>query len=378
MEGRCVLANCSLGNTCPSGAECVTIQGGLSYCACPSGYTTLADGSCQDVDECSVRQPDGRPPCGLGAECYNQPGGYECRCAPGYSGDPYTSGCSVSVLQCTSNSDCGDNERCVQPGKCVCPPPYFLDNKDNNKCKSPCEAYSCGINSKCSPSDPPTCTCLPGFQDKGPAGCVDIDECLENPCGQNAICINEIGTFKCECPPGMTGDPFIGSCIGTILEACQKDEDCSYDLACLPSGKCVNPCDALPCGVNAYCEAEDHAAWCRCHPGYAEGPKGDCVSMCEGFLCGPNSNCIVARDGPTCKCESGFSGNPFPGGDCLPDQCSSSIPCQNPQVCVNGRCKERCEGVVCGVGAKCDKNTNKCVCLPFFLGDPDLLCVPRK
>ena len=378
IQGNCVLANCSLGNKCPPGAECVTIQGGLSYCACPSGYTTLQDGSCRDVDECTIRRPDGRPPCGPGAECYNQVGSYECRCPPGSSGDPLTSGCSVAVLQCSSDAECSENERCVQPGKCVCPPPYFVDNQDDSKCKSPCEAFSCGINSKCTPSDPPQCMCLPGFINSGPAGCVDIDECRENPCGRGAICINEIGTYKCECPPGTQGDPFIGTCFGTGVTGCRTDDDCPGDLACTDTGDCVNPCDSLPCGSNAYCEAEDHAAWCRCHPGYAEGPNGDCISMCEGFLCGPNSQCIVARDGPTCKCEGGFNGNPFPGGTCRPDQCSPTNPCADPQVCVNGRCKERCEGVVCGVGAKCDKNTNKCICLPYFLGDPDLLCVPRK
>lgn len=73
-----------------------------------------------------------------------------------------------------------------------------------------------------------------------------------------------------------------------------------------------------------------------------------------------------------------MNGNPFPGGECLTDQCSANSPCEGAQICIHGHCKERCEGVVCGGGAKCDKNTNKCICLPFFLGDPDLLCVPRE
>ncbi|ROT61478.1 hypothetical protein C7M84_020730 [Penaeus vannamei] len=284
VDGICVLANCSLGNRCPAGAECVTIQGGLSYCACPAGYTTLPDGSCQDVDECVARLPNGRLPCGPGAECYNQVGGFECRCPPDSSGDAYTTGCSKAQEKCSSDSDCLVNERCVQPGKCVCPPPYFVDNQDNNRCKSPCEAFSCGINSKCTPTDPPQCMCQPGFVNRGPAGCVDIDECRENPCGQGAICINEIGTFKCECPPGTEGDPFIGTCNRREEVECRSDDDCPGDLACTDSGECVNPCDALPCGSNAYCEAEDHAAWCRCHPGYAEGPTAT-ASPCARASC---------------------------------------------------------------------------------------------
>jgi len=47
-------------------------------------------------------------------------------------------------------------------------------------------------------------------------------------------------------------------------------------------------------------------------------------------------------------------------------------------VCVNGRCKQRCEGVVCGIGAVCDTATEKCVCEPYFVGNPELLCMPRK
>lgn len=32
--------------------------------------------------------------------------------------------------------------------------------------------------------------------------CVDLNECLSNPCGAGAKCINEYGGFLCECPPG--------------------------------------------------------------------------------------------------------------------------------------------------------------------------------
>lgn len=41
---------------------------------------------------------------------------------------------------------------------------------------------------------------------------------------------------------------------------------------------CVNPCNLLVCGPNAYCESDKHAAWCRCSAGYAESVLGECVS----------------------------------------------------------------------------------------------------
>lgn len=93
-------------------------------------------------------------------------------------------------------------------------------------------------------------------------------------------------------------------------------------------------------------------------------------------MCGRDAECIVTADGPTCKCPQGYLGNPFPGGNCVTDQCSSSQPCQDGQVCIGGRCKHRCENIVCGVGAKCNPSTGKCVCEANFIGNPALLCMP--
>lgn len=58
---------------------------------------------------------------------------------------------------------------------------------------------------------------------------------------------------------------------------CTKDDECVAQLACV-KGACVNPCSSLPCGQNAYCEPEKHAAWCRCSAGFVESILGECVS----------------------------------------------------------------------------------------------------
>lgn len=83
-----------------------------------------------DVDECVEGQP-----CGYGAQCVNRAQGFQCVCPPGYGGDPHRF-CSPSQVRCVTDGDCTANEKCVQPGECVCPPPYFTDATDNNKCKS--------------------------------------------------------------------------------------------------------------------------------------------------------------------------------------------------------------------------------------------------
>lgn len=375
VGNSCVLSGCSSGQACPSGAECISIAGGVSYCACPKGYQTQPDGSCVDVDECEER---GAQLCAFGAQCVNKPGSYSCHCPEGYQGDAYNGLCALAQRKCAADRECAANEKCIQPGECVCPPPYFLDPQDNNKCKSPCERFPCGINAKCTPSDPPQCMCEAGFKGDPLLGCTDEDECSHLPCAYGAYCVNKKGGYQCVCPKDYTGDPYKSGCIfesGTPKSKCLSNDDCASNLACL-EGSCVSPCSSLLCGSNAYCETEQHAGWCRCRVGYVKNGDGDCVSQCQDVICGDGALCIPTSEGPTCKCPQGQLGNPFPGGSCSTDQCSAARPCGERQICINGRCKERCEGVVCGIGATCDRNNGKCICEPNFVGNPDLICMP--
>uniref|UniRef100_A0A1A9ZCQ3 EGF-like domain-containing protein n=1 Tax=Glossina pallidipes TaxID=7398 RepID=A0A1A9ZCQ3_GLOPL len=371
----CILSGCSDGNRCPSGAECISIAGGVSYCACPKGYKTLLDGSCADVDECLET---GTKTCAYGAECINKEGGFLCVCPSGYNGDAYNGLCAPAQRKCAADRECATNEKCVQPGECVCPPPYFLDPYDNNKCKSPCERFPCGINAKCTPTDPPQCMCEVGFKGDPLLGCTDEDECAHLPCAYGAYCVNKKGGYQCVCPKGFTGDPYKSGCIlesGESKSACLEHDDCASNLACVDS-TCISPCASLLCGSNAFCETDNHAGWCRCRVGFTKDSNGECVSQCKNIICGEGALCIPTSEGPTCKCPQGYIGNPFPGGSCSTDQCSASRPCSQKQICINGRCKERCDGVVCGIGATCDKNTGKCICEPNFVGNPDLICMP--
>lgn len=102
------------------------------------------------------------------------------------------------------------------------------------------------------------------------------------------------------------------------------------------------------------------------------------ITACDGYICGHDAQCIVTSQGPTCKCPEGSIGNPFAGGSCKPDACSSTSPCTTPSICIAGRCKEKCQDHFCGIGASCNHETNECVCNPLFIGDPNYLCMPRK
>ena len=44
---------------------------------------------------------------------------------------------------------------------------------------------------------------------------LDIDECLEKPCHQNATCLNRLGYHNCSCNDGFRGNGF--ECEGNFV-----------------------------------------------------------------------------------------------------------------------------------------------------------------
>ena len=242
---------------------------------------------------------------------------------------------------------------------------------------------------------------------------VDINECTSllpvdpnGPCGATAICVNILGSYKCECPAGSDGDPYTSGCYG--LARCEKDADCPDDTSCdQNAGACIDSCSSAHCGPNTDCLSRGHTAACLCKAGYVGDPNdlvNGCISRkrliflattrkhshffllclfftaCSDVWCADNAQCIVSSlNQGVCRCIDGFFGNPWSGGGCSPDySCSPTRPCVEGQECINGICLEKCNSSQCGVGARCDPHTHRCQCLPFFIGDPDALCVPRK
>jgi len=73
--------------------------------------------------------------------------------------------------------------------------------------------FDCTNNAECVDGQ---CFCQQGFLAQG-AGCVDIDECLGQPCGAYAACTNTPGGFHCECEGGYIGAPPRMPCKGMYL-----------------------------------------------------------------------------------------------------------------------------------------------------------------
>jgi len=229
------------GNVCGDGVlggpEQCEAGPGCTQCTCDDGYLELG-GGCVDADECVD------DPCGANATCTNTVGSFECACDPGYTGDGQT---CRDVPECSGNPcgpgqscreenggyACDDVNECLQPGACV----------EGALCANKDATGPLGVRFVCYDRD--ECvfgedTCQSGTvcenrdatQAQGRYVCLDVDECLNDPCGANATCLNSFGSFTCTCDGGYVGDgqtcrPF-GVCGDGILEG---SEQCDNGVA---------------------------------------------------------------------------------------------------------------------------------------------------
>ena len=134
---------------------------------------TIYDKFSLDIDECASRSLH---KCGVSAVCVNLSPGYRCDCPSGYSGDGRFACEPVQVrTTCSSDFDCTNNAEC----------------RDNS------------------------CVCRSGFQPQG-ALCVDIDECGRDGkiCGNGAVCVNNPGSYTCQCQAPLVGNPPKTPCKG--------------------------------------------------------------------------------------------------------------------------------------------------------------------
>lgn len=197
-------------------------------------------------------------------------------------------------------------------------------------CKS---NFDCTNNAECIDGQ---CFCQTGFIAKG-ASCFDIDECLNNQtCGLFSVCINNIGSYSCECVDGYVGAP--------------------------PKIQCKAPCDDVNCGDHAYCKPDGQEAYCICDDGWTFNPSDISVG-CIGkydfqfnfryakyFLCldidecdkingpsgrcGENSKCTNLPGTFACQCQPGYTGNP--NKQCIDvNECTKSNICGQGAICTN-------------------------------------------
>ncbi|XP_070543673.1 LOW QUALITY PROTEIN: fibrillin-2-like [Ptychodera flava] len=268
-------------NLCINGM-CVNILG--SYrCVCNNGYISDTEGTkCVDLNECEETPA----PCDY--ECVNMEGSYACGCPQGYVEGP--------------DGLCKDLDECAT---------------DTHNCQYLCQNTVGGFQ----------CTCPEGFTQHG-MGCVDIDECAENPqlCGPFGTCQNDQGTYRCECQRGYVFDPHLAichdvdECVGNHLcqhgcqntlggyrctcpqgflqhyywNQCVDDNECVDNRIC-GSATCYNTVGSFRCGCSAGFNFNSYYLSCQD------------INECSGFRSPCSYDCTNTQGSFTCGCPPGYS-----------------------------------------------------------------------
>lgn len=172
-----------------------------------------------NCDPLKVLQPlgvCGTQPCLNGGTCREISNeNFECICHKRFTG-----------LYCRDDTDPCESSPCLYGGKCrsefgnySCDCPARMTGK---RCEFGrfCSPNPCRNGGECEEGDNgPLCMCR-GYM--GPTCEKDVNECEKQPCGSGATCINEAGSFRCICPPDLTGascgDPLYSNSITSRLK----------------------------------------------------------------------------------------------------------------------------------------------------------------
>lgn len=287
-----------------------------------------------------------------------------CRCPDGISGDP-TSVTGCRSYECHSDDDCSNEKACL-----------------GFRCRDPCPG-SCGFGANCKvEKHHPVCFCENGLIGNPYIRCDLLDEphkspCYPSPCGVNTQCSVLNDRAVCSCLPNYLGDPQSG-----CHAECTINSDCPADKACFNS-KCVNPCQANTCGINADCRVYDHTANCFCLHGFMGDAFIHClpnspitdpkVTPCQPSPCGFGTVCNVYGNGVAicdpCSNENGYNN---PG--CRPE-CLSNSDCEFSRACLGQRCLDPCVAS-CGQNALCTviNHSPVCSCPQGLYGNPFEYC----
>ncbi len=376
---ECLANPCARG-TCADSNDDPNIPLLAFQCICPQGWTgNICD---QDIDECLDS------PCSQ--ICTNTPGSYECSCYPGYGGEPCVD-IDYCTGQCQHGATCNELNntfqcQCQAPwtgDRCqFCPPGYgwngtcaacvYPYTNNLNTHDAPCVQQQCGtdlgvvqdanvFDTSLHHTDTLNCEeCAEGYHSPDTEGiCVDIDECLANPCHTHATCENTLGSHTCTCNQGYQGD---GTTCQDINECntnpCHTDATCNnlpgtFECACNQGYQgdgltCedINECATNPCHTHATCNNLPGTFQCACKQGY-QGDGFSCVNVneCTNSPCDEHATCTDTPGSYTCACNAGYSGDPCQDiNECLNSPCHQDATCNNLPGTYTCACKNGYEG----------------------------------
>ncbi|KAM4593063.1 fibrillin-1 isoform 1-T1 [Odontesthes bonariensis] len=311
------------------GGRCINTFGSFQ-CECERGFALNPDTRvCEDINECE--QPG---ICGPG-QCYNTIGNYTCICPVDYMQVNGGNNCmDMRKSYCyrnfySENGTC-DGELTFNMTKKMCCCSYNIGSAWNKPCEQ------CPVPS----TDEFAVLCgseRPGYYiDITTGRVIDIDECREIPgvC-ENGVCINMIGSFRCECP--------IGFFYNDKLLICEDIDECQNGPVCQQNADCLN----MPGSYR-----------CECKSGYRLTPTGQCLDRNECLenpgVCNPGQ-CIDTLGSYRCLCPNGYKTTRDKSMCIDVDECET-------QPCGNGTCKNT-------VGS------HNCLCYPGFQNSHNGDCI---
>ncbi|KAM4663238.1 nidogen-2 [Discoglossus pictus] len=159
--------------------------------------------------------------------------------------------------------------------------------------------HACDTRAQCQPATGHnyTCVCASGYQGDG-RECADVNECEVGlaRCGQNTVCVNLAGSYRCECRSGYTF---------------ARD---GYN--CVSDSPPANPCDDGSHTCNretSRCVSHGDGIFsCECFVGFVQsGQSCTDVDECAERRCHPDASCINAPGSFSCHCNPGYVGDGF-------------------------------------------------------------------
>ena len=295
VQSRCIDINeCSIGTAnCPLGENCTNLPGAFACVLCPSGFTFFND-TCEDVDECALFTDLCLDRGVESGTCLNNNGSFSCVCLDGF--EPQDSEC-IDTNECLFlTSVCHSSAEChniINGFNCTCPDPGYAYTDFTNGCQDIDECNllsSCDVREYCINNIGSFgCECLSGYFRGILGSCEDHDECIAQSdlCDRlSTDCMNTIGSYYCECNSGYvsTADRFV----------CEDINECELSGYCGNTAVCVN-------------SAGSHS--CICSAGLELSALKECVDIIEclsSSSCPSNSNCYNYFGGFDCVCNEGF------------------------------------------------------------------------
>ncbi|XP_075463111.1 latent-transforming growth factor beta-binding protein 4 isoform X4 [Ascaphus truei] len=250
---RCTDINeCLEGEFCFPRGECLNTEGSYT-CVCAEGYVTAPDGaSCLDKDECQ------QGTLCQGGRCANTQGSFQCACPTGFKAT-------------SDKATCADIDECQERGGSLCGTQHCENTLGSYRCIAQCDA---------------------GYRLTASGDCADVNECANSTfCGDNAVCQNLIGSFRCTCNWGYEMSSEGQHCVDV-------DECLEYGVSLCGTRRCQNTPGSYKCITD-------------CEPGYQLSSSGDCRDINECLnktVCGDHAVCQNLVGSYQCLCDQGYEG----------------------------------------------------------------------